>query len=187
LIREADSRNGLLRAEGYVYDDKGRRSHSVDEEGRITKYEYDKQSRLSVVLYPWTREKAEAERQLLNMADPTRGNAIAGSQMVWRESFTYDKNGQNRMVYSVVTSHVEKSHVVSYYAYDALGRRTLTESVTGQTIRTLYDGKGFEVIREGETFYNSNINRVKESSREASSDTFVFKGIVYKPVFHLFA
>ena len=51
LIRETDSRGGLLRAEGYVYDDKGRRSHSVDEEGRITKYEYDKQSRLSAVLY----------------------------------------------------------------------------------------------------------------------------------------
>jgi len=33
LIKETDSQNRLLRAEGYLYDDKGRRSHSVDEEG----------------------------------------------------------------------------------------------------------------------------------------------------------
>jgi YD repeat-containing protein len=52
MIRELDSVNRLLRAEGYLYDDKGRRSHSVDEEGRVTKYIYDTQSRLMTVLYP---------------------------------------------------------------------------------------------------------------------------------------
>jgi len=209
----------------------------VDEEGRVTKYEYDKQSRLSTVLYPWAKEKTEADRieaeeaglyftqdkgngerysfsgaeqtalrEILNKAGPMRGNAVANSQMMWRESYTYDRNGnrsskvtpwgvikyvydaenrlvrkgdviyindkdgntlsekglryeaayqyngQNRMVNSVVTSHVEKTHVVNNYAYDALGRRTITENVMGQTLRTLYDGKGFEAIREGETF-----------------------------------
>ena len=63
LIRELDSLNRLLRAEGYLYDERGRRTHSVDEEGRVRKYLYDNQSRLSAVLYPWTREKAEADRR----------------------------------------------------------------------------------------------------------------------------
>jgi YD repeat-containing protein len=96
----------------------------VDEEGRVTKYEYDQQSRLSVVLYPWTGEKAgmdkaEAEeaglyftvdkgageryrlgageltrlREVLNRAGPARGNAVSVAQMVWREQYTYDANG----------------------------------------------------------------------------------------------
>jgi len=254
LIRETDSGGGLLRAEGYVYDEKGRRSHSVDEEGRVTKYEYDRQSRLSTVLYPWTKEKAEADRreaeeaglfftadkgngerysfsaaeqaalrEILNKAGPMRGNAVAGSQMMWRESYAYDKNGnraskatpwgtikyeydaenrlvrkgdivytndkdgntlgekglryeasyqyngQNRMVNSVVTSQVEKAHVVSNYAYDALGRRTITEDVTGQTLRTLYDGKGFEAIREGETFLDGSFT-TRHAPGEAASN-----------------
>ena len=237
LIRESDSMGRLLRAEGYVYDAQGRRSHGVDEEGFVTKYEYDAQSRLKAVLYPWTKEKAEVDRveaeeaglyftpdkgdgerysfsaneqtalrDLLNRAGPARGNAVSASQLVWRETYAYDRNGnraakttpwgtvnyqydaenrlvrkgdieyindrdgntlsekglryearyqynaQNRMVYSQVTSHVEKTHTVNSYAYDALGRRTLTQGVTGETLRTLYDGGSFEVIREGESF-----------------------------------
>jgi RHS repeat-associated protein len=237
LIRETDSRNSLLRAEGYLYDDQGRRSHSIDDQGSVTKYEYDRQSRLSAVLYPWTKEKSEADRKeaeeaglyftpdkgngeryslnaaeqtalrdLLNNAGPMRGNVVSTSQLIWRESYTYDRNGnraaktmpwgtiryeydtenrlvrrgdivyindkngntlsekglryeakyeyngQNRMVYSEVTSHAEKTHVVNSYGYDALGRRVLERSITGETLRTLYDGQSFEVIREGESF-----------------------------------
>jgi RHS repeat-associated protein len=242
MIRELDSRNNLLRAEGYLYDEAGRRSHNVDEQGLVTKYEYDGQSRLSTVLYPWTREKAEAGRreaeeaglfftpdrgngerysfnaaelnalrEVLNRAGPARGNAITSSQLLWREAFSYDRNGNraakttpwgiinyeydaenrlvrkgdieyindrdgnmlsarglryeanysynghNRMVYSEVTSQVERTHAVSFYGYDALGRRTITGNVTGQAIRTLYDGRSFEVIREGETFRDGSL------------------------------
>ena len=249
MIRELNSGSQLLRAEGYLYDNQGRRSHSVDEEGKVTKYEYDRQSRLSAVLYPWTKEKAESDRieseeaglyftpekgsgersnltgteqttlrDLLNKAAPMRGNALLSSQMIWRESYTYDRNGnratkttpwgiiryeydaenrlvkkgdivynndkdgnvlgekglryeanyeyngQNRMVRSVVTSHVEKTHVVSAYAYDAFGRRTVTESVTGQTLRTLYDGQTFEVIREGESYRDGSFTTRNSTS-----------------------
>jgi YD repeat-containing protein len=236
LIRESDSRNALIRTEGYVYDDRGRRMLAVDEEGRVTKYVYDNQSRLSIVLYPWTEEKAadrrEAEeaglyfaagmgygerhtysaeevaalRNILNRAAPLRGNIIAQAQMVWREAYAYDRkgnrasktnprgtirseydaenrlvkkgditiandrdgniisemgtryearyeyDGRDRMAYSEATSHAGRTHTVTAYAYDALGRRTITESATGQIMRALYDGLGFEVIREGEAF-----------------------------------
>jgi YD repeat-containing protein len=63
LIREMDSGNRLIRGEGYVYDERGRRTHRVDESGRITKYEYDNQSRLKTALYPWTEEKAGLDRK----------------------------------------------------------------------------------------------------------------------------
>ena len=220
------------------------------EEGRVTKYFYDSQSRLSIVLYPWTKEKTESDRkeaeeaglyftpekgngerytlsaqetaqlrQLLNTASPARGNAVNSTQMVWRESYSYDKNGnrmtkttpwgtlryeydrenrltkrgdvvyvndrdgntlsekgiryeakyeyngQNRMVYSEAVSRAEKTHTVTMYSYDALGRRTLTESVTGQITRTLYDGGSFEVIREGEAFRNGSLTTQFSSAR----------------------
>jgi len=228
--------------EGYAYDEKRRRSHSVDEEGRVTRYGYNNRSQLVAVLYPWTTEKAESDRKeaeeaglyftadkgngerytfnstelaalrdVLNRAAVLRGNAVTQSQTVWRETYTYDRNGnraskttpwgtiryeydaenrlvrkgdiaytndrdgntlsekglryeaayeyngQNRMTYSEVTSHADRTHTVTMYEYDALGRRTLTQSVTGQTMRTLYDGKGFEVIREGETFRSGSL------------------------------
>jgi RHS repeat-associated protein len=207
----------------------------------VTRYEYDNQSRLSAVLYPWTKEKAEADRkeaeeaglyftpdrgngerytfystelsalrEIMNKAGPMRGNAISSAQLMWRERFTYDKNGnrltrttpwgtiayeydaenhlikrgdvvytndkdgnvliekglryearyqyngQNRMAYSEVTNHIEKTHTRSVYAYDAFGRRTVTETI-GQPIRTVYDGQSFEVIREGETFRDGSL------------------------------
>jgi YD repeat-containing protein len=93
----------------------------VDEEGKITKYEYDAQSRLKSVLYPWTQEKAESDRKEaglyftqdkgngerytfnntetsllrnpLNIASPARGNAVQTTQMTWKETYTYDRNG----------------------------------------------------------------------------------------------
>ncbi|MCL2243647.1 MAG: DUF6531 domain-containing protein [Treponema sp.] len=242
MIRELNSRSQLLRAEGYLYDNKGRRSHSVDEEGRITKFIYDSQSRLSMVLYPWTNEKAQADRkeasdaglfftqdkgagerytftsaelialkEILDKAAPARGNAISASQIMWRETYTYDRNGnrsgkttpwgtikyeydaenhlvrrgdivytndkdgnvlsekglryeakyqyngQNRMIFSEVTSHTERINTVSSYRYDALGRRTITENVSGQMLRTVYDGRSFDVIREGETYRDGSL------------------------------
>jgi len=75
------------------------------------------------------------------------------------------------MVYSVATSHVEKTHVVSAYAYDALGRRNLTQSVTGEVLRTLYDGGSFEVIREGESFRDGSLT-TRFAPGEASANAF---------------
>jgi YD repeat-containing protein len=40
----AGAGRNILRAEAYAYDTKGRRTHSVDEEGKVTRYEYDIQS-----------------------------------------------------------------------------------------------------------------------------------------------
>jgi YD repeat-containing protein len=66
-----------------------------------------------------------------------------------RREARYDYNGQNRMVYSEVTSHVEKNRATSRYVYDALGRRTVSQDAGGSPMRTLYDAFSFEVIREG--------------------------------------
>jgi YD repeat-containing protein len=49
------------------------------------------------------------------------GNLL--SEKGLRREPAYQYNGANRMVYSEVTSHVEKNRTTSRYAYDALGRR----------------------------------------------------------------
>jgi YD repeat-containing protein len=75
-----------------------------------------------------------------------------------------------------VTSYVEKSRATSRYAYDALGRRTVSQDAGGIPLRTRYDGFSFEVIREGETFtggsfttrYSEGIQRQHNSGTEGS-------------------
>ena len=245
MITEMNNRGQLLRAEGYLYDEKGRRSHSVDETGQVTKYEYNNKSQLITVLYPLTQEKVDSDmeeaykaglnvqgvkvtgerytytsaehaalRELLNRAAPGRGNAVNTVQMMWREIYTYDRNGnraskntywgtiryeydaenrlirkgavlytiytydkdgntlgeqgwyearryeynsRNRMEYSEILNHTDKTHTTTMYRYDALGRRTMTTNESGQSVRTVYDGRSFEVIREGETFRDGSL------------------------------
>jgi hypothetical protein len=105
-------------------------------------YEYDKENRLI----------RRGDIEYINDMD---GNVL--SERGLRYEAHYEYNGQNRMTYSEITSHVYRTHAISFYAYDALGRRTLTESLMGQMLRTVYDGMGFEVIREGETFRNGSL------------------------------
>jgi RHS repeat-associated protein len=71
------------------------------------------------------------------------------------------------MTYSEVTNHAEKTYSVNMYAYDALGRRTLTQGAAGQAMRTVYDGGSFEVIREGETFRDLSLTTKYSSSAQA--------------------
>jgi RHS repeat-associated protein len=90
----------------------------------------------------------------------------------------------NRMIYSEVTSHVEKSRATSRYAYDALGRRTESQDAGGSPMRMLYDGFSFEVIREGETFsdgsfttrYSEGIQWTNNSGTEGSRYRWIGEG-----------
>jgi YD repeat-containing protein len=88
------------------------------------------------------------------------------------------------MVYSEVTSHVEKNRATSRYAYDALGRRTVSHDAGGSPMRMLYDAFSFEVIREGETFtdgsfttrYSEGIQRQNNSGTEGSRYRWIGEG-----------
>jgi RHS repeat-associated protein len=139
----------------------------VNGEGQVTKYEYDNQSRVKTVLYPWSGEKAETDRReaeeaglyftpdkgngerytltgsevtalrnVLSLAGPGRGNAVSGSRLVWRESYTYDGNG-NRAGKSTPWGTIA-------YTYDAENRL-----VSKGTIRYVYDADGNLVREQG--------------------------------------
>jgi RHS repeat-associated protein len=143
----------MMWRESYTYDRNGNRASKATPWG-VIKYVYDAENRLI----------RKGDVVYINDKD---GNTLSEKGLRYEAAYQY--NGQNRMVNSVVTSHVEKTHVVNNYAYDALGRRTITENVTGQTLRTLYDGKGFEAIREGETFRDGSFT-TRYAPGEAASN-----------------
>lgn len=235
MIREISPARELLRAEGYVYDDSGRRACTVTEKGEVTVYEYDSQSRISAVDYPYSGElfaafKTESEqasvpiteyqaryeripadriddlRYVLDLMAPARSAILQNAQKVWRENYSYDRNGnrttkqtpvgtlaysydaenklvgKNGVVYSydkdgnllsekgrvtnttyeytgsdrmrsaTMLDSIAKKCTISYYAYDAFGRRTLAKDEGGDTMRTLYDGQTFDPVRSGPSF-----------------------------------
>ncbi len=256
MIRELSPRRELLRAEGYLYDEQGRRSHSIDEKGNVTVYLYDSQSRLETVLYPATPEKiavdkAEAElsglffsagkgnperytisanlvnpiREILDQMSVARSNIFRSGQIVWRESYTYDANGNrrtkttpwgtityaydsenrllsmgntvytydkdgnllgekslrktvtygytdsNRMKSSIVTDITKKTRTMTNYAYDAFGRRTLVKDAGGETMRTLYDGLSFDVVRSSVTLADGSFTTNYSGGRITAAGT----------------
>jgi RHS repeat-associated protein len=172
LIRELDSRNGLLRAEGYVYDEQGRRTHSVDAEGKVTKYEYDGQGRLRTALYTWTEEKAEADRKeaeeagLFFTADkgqPERhtfnGNEITALRAVLNRAGAFRGNA----IGAAQTMWRET------YGYDANGNRAAKTTPWG-TIAYSYDAEN-RLARKGDIAYtydrDGNLLSEKGLRREA--------------------
>ena len=72
-------------------------------------------------------------------------------------SFTnavYEYNPQNRMVRSRVVDDEARTMASTRYGYDPLGRRALVQDNGTTTLRTLYDGLGFDVVKESPVYAN---------------------------------
>ena len=174
------AKNGnLISGEAYVYDEQGRRSHTVSDKGFVTIYKYDNQSRLQTVYYPFNDDiketaRKEADKQglyfLPSQGNPenyflstsemvklraaaenlarARGNAITVNQVVWKESYTYDANG-NRTSKTTVWGTVA-------YCYDKENR--LVESGNlgkSESVKYTYDKNG-NLLRESAARYRKD-------------------------------
>ena len=64
----------------------------------------------------------------------------------------YEYNPQNRMVRSRVVDDEARTIASTRYGYDPLGRRTLVQDNNAATLRTLYDGLGFDVVKESPVY-----------------------------------
>ena len=72
-------------------------------------------------------------------------------------SFTnaiYEYNPQNRMIRSRVIDDEARTIASTRYGYDPLGRRALVQDNGATTLRTLYDGLGFDVVKESPVYAN---------------------------------
>ena len=69
-IKETNSQGYIIRAEGYIYDNMGRRIANINEKAEITRYEYNSQGQLSRVYYPQSQEllNKQEEEALANKA-----------------------------------------------------------------------------------------------------------------------
>ena len=66
----------------------------------------------------------------------------------------YEYNPQNRMVRSRVIDDEARTIASTRYGYDPLGRRTLVQDNGITTLRTLYDGVSFDVVKESPVYAN---------------------------------
>ena len=166
----------LISGEAYVYDETGRRSHTVNDKGLVTIYKYDNQSRLQIVFYPFNEDiketaRKEADKQGLYFLPSqgnaenyflssseiiklrvaaenlsrARGNSITVNQVVWKESYTYDANG-NR------TSKTTAWGTISY-SYDKENRLTESgELGKSESVKYTYDKNG-NLLKENSPRY----------------------------------
>ena len=80
----------------------------------------------------------------------------------------FDYNAINRMKLSTVTDLTEHSYTATTYAYDGFGRRTITQTEGHTANRTLYDGTGFEILRQGTADSNGSFVNYTEAQNRYS-------------------
>ena len=94
------------------------------------------------------------------------GNMLSSENLYSVKFFDYNAN--NRMKLSTVTDLSTRSYTATAYAYDAFGRRTLTQTEGETATRTLYDGQSFDMLRQGTADGNGkfvSISATQNSSR----------------------
>ena len=131
----------VFRTEMYTYDANGNRATKTTAYGTIT-YSYDAENRL-VKTCGNTGVGVE-------YAYDNNGNLL--SQTSSLKHSIYEYNPQNRMVRSRVVDDEARTIASTRYGYDVLGRRTLVQDNNATTLRTLYDGLGFDVVKESPVY-----------------------------------
>ncbi len=157
------ARGELLWGEGYVYNADGKRSATVDYQGRVTLYEYNKVGQLAEVYYPYTdymvenvKHEAELNRLstktnpgenryltsseksalvlLLEQMQPGLGYVLSNLQTFIKEKYTYDKNG-NRKTKTTRLGTIE-------YNYDSENFLVSSGSLGKTSVNFTYDAMG---------------------------------------------
>ena len=183
FVIQKSSAGEIIWAEGYVYDENGKRLATINEKGSVELYEYDKRGYISKVYYPYSQElieklRVEAEENglpavkdcgenkflpagiktsidvLMNKIGYGWSSKISNMQIFISESYKYDGNG-NRI------QKINPFGVV-YYTYDS-ENRLISSGANGKTsIQYTYNKKGNLVSRESE-LYNEKYEYTADS------------------------
>ena len=172
LIIQKDRQADIIWAEGYVYQNDGRLAAAIDHNACVCFYEYDTQGRVSSVYYPYNQEHEEKIKELalnngldtktslatnrflstsekgmfenlLNQMRYTLAYSLKTNQLLIKESFTYDKNGNLKTRTSALGSieyiYDKENHLISsgsrgktyvQYSYDKRGNLISQQSPT---------------------------------------------------------
>ena len=131
----------VFRTESYTYDANGNRATKTTAYGTIT-YSYDAENRLV--------SSGANGRVAVTYRYDNNGNLLEEAGAAKTASYEY--NPQNRMVRSRVIDDEARTIASTRYGYDPLGRRTLVQDNGATTLRTLYDGLGFDVVKESPVY-----------------------------------
>lgn len=129
--------------ESYGYDKNGNRTSKTTKYGTIN-YNYDKENCLL--------SSGSRGQSFVNYTYDNMGNLLTEESALKSTKYAY--NSQNRLIYCEVTDRSKKEYSQTTYAYDAFGRRILVQDKGEATLRTLYDGLTFDVIKQSPSFEN---------------------------------
>lgn len=169
---QKDRQSQIIWAEGYVYKDDGRLAATIDHNTCACFYEYDSQGRVSSVYYPYNQEHEEKIKELartngldtrpglasnrflstaekgmfenlLNQMRYTLAYSLKTNQLLIKESFTYDKNGnlksRTSALGTIEYNYDNENHLVSsgsngktfvQYSYDKRGNLIFQQSAS---------------------------------------------------------
>lgn len=133
----------LFIKESYKYDGNGNRIQKITPYGTID-YTYNEENFL--ISSSWNGNTG------ITYTYDKEGNLLTQESELKTVKYAY--NAQNRIMYSEVTDKKEKTYSVSYYGYDAFGRRIIEQDKDEAALRSLYDGFTFDVIKQSPTFTN---------------------------------
>ncbi|GMO53192.1 MAG: hypothetical protein Pg6C_19420 [Treponemataceae bacterium] len=142
-VSETNPAGFLIRFEGYLYDGEGRRSRVIDKNGSVTFYEYDSQSRLSSVMYPFSAERRGAALSEAAEAGLYFSENAGGGE---NKALSAEENSRFAALLRAVRAEQVRAPSVTQhcikeaYAYDANGNRSA--KITGfGVIRYAYDAE----------------------------------------------
>jgi RHS repeat-associated protein len=169
-IREKDASNYIIWGEAYAYDAQGRKRCTVSNDGGVELYEYDRQSRLSTVLYPYSAEQSAHDR------DSAIRFGLYFSQDTGRPE-VYRFSLEERDRFSALAAMVGCAAKIGYselvlknvFSYDRRGNRISTETAWG-VVHSTYD-RSDRLVSSGDITYEYDLdgNLVSEKSLRDSS------------------
>lgn len=169
---QKSARGDLLWGEGYAYAEDGKRMATVDNQCRITFYEYNKTGRLETVYYPYTQDLEDCQKKEAEINGLITGTASRENRFISSEEKSIFSQLLNSMQYGL-SYHLPSLHILlkESYKYDKNGNRVEKQIPYGK-IEYTYDKENCLLTSgsNGQAFitysYDSLGNLIKEESKE---------------------
>lgn len=155
VVKEISATGELLRGEAYLYDDVGRRYLTITENGAVTRYCYDEQSRLSQVYYTYNDQivaLAKDEAECVGLSISMKASSPEVMSLTHQE---YDLASALLNSMGLFRSSVIRQNLSAWkesFSYDDQGNRKTKTTAFG-TIDYTYDDEN-RMITAGKVTYS---------------------------------
>lgn len=130
--------------ESYKYDGNGNRISKENAYGSIN-YIYDKENYLLA--------SGSNNQSFIKYTYDKMGNMLTEESSF--KTVRYSYNQQNRLSNCEIIDRKEKIYSQTSYAYDSFGRRVIVQDKGEPSIKSIYDGFSFDVIKQGPAYIDA--------------------------------